>query len=214
MKKYKNYIKIFAIIIVLISCIINKSNYFNSNNDYSIQTIEFDSSNCKDLLNEVKIGESANVDYDRDDWQLSNGYIFYDEIRNEKVGLRNYYLYLNTNTDIKNKNKFVYQDPYTNEEGHNYDNYEYDHIIPINYVHQHGGYKWSEEQKNEYYYNLDNGVCVNTHDNRTKSDSGPSEWMPRCNQKWYCYKWLEIAVKYDITISQEDYDTICKILNY
>ena len=32
-------------------------------------------------------------------------------------------------------------------------------------------------------------------------------------KRTYCYKWLEIASKYDIPLNQEDYDTIMFILD-
>lgn len=204
-------------IIYLLNGKFNFNNIFNTNTNSNISindvnNITIDNDEFKKLIDSVEIHEAEDVDYNRDDWDLSNGYIFYDENRNEKTGLRNYVLSETTSVDIKS-DEFSYTDPYSGEIGNDYSSYDYDHIIPVHYVAQHGGNSWTEEEKQEYYYNTENGVDVNSSLNRIKSDKGPSEWLPEINQKWYCYKWVEIANKYNISISQDDYNMILVVYN-
>lgn len=224
----KNYL--FTSLVVLLFVIVNHfygddlSKFANSNRFYNNSKLELDSNSIiteedtidvnndefEKLLNEVSIGEEEDIDYDRDEWTLSNGYIFYDENRNEKTGIRNYVLSEATDCDIKS-DEFSYVDPYSGETCYDYSELDYDHIIPINYVATHGGNNWTTEEKQEYYYDTENGVDVSASLNRSKSNKGPSEWMPEINQKWYCYKWLEVACRYDINISQDDYNTIVEV---
>lgn len=113
-------------------------------------------------------------------------------------------------------------------------NIQIDHIIPIGYVHRHGGASWSDDKKKEYYNDYgtidanydsgDNGtvdypkigvlVAVDSKSNISKSDKGPSEWMPSDKSYWveYCIKWVEIADAYDISLSKADYDKIQEVL--
>ena len=151
------------------------------------------------------------IEYRRDDWESSAANTFYDPIRCVNVGLKNYKLYLDTQMDITSDG-FQYVCPYSNEVIYDYKKVEWDHIIPLYYVHCHGGDQWTRDQKVEYCYNMDNGVNVSMGANRSKGAKGPSEWLPECNQEWYCQKWLEIADRYNIDIDDEDMRVINNVL--
>lgn len=95
-----------------------------------------------------------------------------------------------------------------------------DHIIPLKYVNQHGGYAWSPANKQSYGKSLDamNNkvyIAVSSSENRKKSDKGPSDYYPsnpsfRCE---YATRWRDIAKKYTISLSQRDYDTVKNVLS-
>lgn len=156
--------------------------------------------------------EASTKEYIRDEWESSNANQFYDPIRGITVGLKNYKLYLDTNVDITGPD-FSYTCPYNGETIYDYTAIEWDHIIPIHYVFEHGGADWTREEKVAYCYDFEVGVNVNKHDNRVKSDKGPSEWLPEINQKWYCEQWLTIADKYNIIIAPEDMEVINEVLS-
>lgn len=174
------------------------------------EDFSFDMAEAQRLASEVRIGEAdSNNDSARGDWETSGK--FTCPVSGVKSGMKNYAYELETGLAY-NREDFSYICPYTHEEVTNVRNIDYDHIIPINYVDLHGGCNWSAEQKQEYAYNPENGICTWNSPNRAKSDKGPSEYMPEYNQEWYCYKWLEIAVRYDLPISQADYDVIVQTL--
>lgn len=64
--------------------------------------------------------------------------------------------------------------------------------------------KWTNEEKNKYAYDQYIGVDVLNKSNRSKSDKGPSEWLPDKNISAYCYSWLVIASKYNIAMRKVD----------
>lgn len=173
--------------------------------------LSFDIDEAKKLAKKVKI-EEANTEHDsnRSDWENSS-LRFECPVSGKKSGVRNYSLEMTTG-EAYNRDNFSYECPYSHEIVTDVKKIDYDHIIPINYVDSHGGWAWSKEDKQEYYYNIDNGICTFQSPNRKKSDKGPSKYLPDYNQEWYCYKWLEIATRYNIGISQADYDTIVDVL--
>ena len=87
---------------------------------------------------------------------------------------------------------------------------DFDHIIALGYTHKWGDVKWSNKEKNRYAYDIYIGVDVLNKSNRSKSDKGPSEWLPDTNIADYCYSWLVIASKYDIALRQKDIN-VCKL---
>ena len=95
-----------------------------------------------------------------------------------------------------------------------------DHIIPLRYVNQHGGYAWSHTQKQNYGKSLsamNNGVyiAVSSKENRRKSDQGPADYYPS-NPNFYCEyakRWRNIARTYSISLSQRDYNKIEGVLS-
>ena len=94
-----------------------------------------------------------------------------------------------------------------------------DHIIPLRYVNQHGGYAWSSDQKHTYAKSLsamNNGVylAVSATENRRKSDQGPADYYPS-NPSYYCEysrRWRNIARTYSIALSSRDYNKIKEVL--
>lgn len=86
---------------------------------------------------------------------------------------------------------------------------DYDHIIPLKYVHEHGAASWSNEKKNEYAFDPTVGVSVSARENRIKGAKGPSEYMPKNNRAEYCKSWFFIADKYNLSLDQKDID-ICE----
>lgn len=110
-----------------------------------------------------------------------------------------------------------------------------DHLIPIGYVARHGGSNWDEDKSQEYYndygfdtewtkgsndsFDYDNapgGVLIvsDSSSNASKSDRGPSKWLPSNKGYWreYCERWIIISRTYDLSIDREDYITILNIL--
>lgn len=114
-------------------------------------------------------------------------------------------------------------------------NLQIDHVIPVSYAHRHGAASWDIDKKQEFYndYGLTNSqwsvgknksvdyekvgnlIVSDSHSNISKSDKGPSEWLPS-NKSFvveYCERWVKIATSYGISLSQADYDTIMEVFS-
>ena len=160
-----------------------------------------------ELIEDVEVKEDQNVSYNREDWTSSTQSYFYKG--QHFTSIRAYAFYASIYYDDKNN---VYLDPYSGEKHKNIDNIDYDHIIPLSYVNRHNGHSWGNEKKRNFADDPNVGVNVNSHDNRIKSDKGPASWLPKENKDDYCYTWLVIADKYNISISPTDMKVIKKEL--
>lgn len=116
-----------------------------------------------------------------------------------------------------NEADYTYTCPYTGKvikdsddkkDDKDFGNLDYDHIVPLKSAYLRGAKDWTEEQKNAYAYDQSVGVDVLNSANRSKSDKGPAEWLPDVNRGSYCYSWLVICQKYNLSMTQEEID-IC-----
>lgn len=172
--------------------------------DYTTSNDSYELTPYSELIKNITISEETNADYDRESYTSSSQH--YTNSRGEEFSsIRNYSYYSSTYYNFDEK---VYTDPYNGKTGYTVKQTDYDHIIPLHYVNQHGGSEWTDDQKKKYADDPTVGVAVNSHDNRAKGDKGPSKWMPDENKAAYCYTWLVIADKYDISLSYADADCI------
>lgn len=105
---------------------------------------------------------------------------------------------------------FEYICPYTGETITDESKLDFDHIVPLKSTYLRGADKWTEEQCNEYAYDQFVGVDVFNSANRSKSDKGPTEWLPDENIEDYCYSWIVICSKYNLSMTQEELDICIK----
>lgn len=176
----------------------------------TILTDEKELNTIVDSINIVKSLEDLN-DYDRTTYEKPvQSYM----LNNTKIN-RNDYAW--KTSKWFNEEDFTYICPYTgtiikdlddNKEDKDFGNLDYDHIVPLKSTYLRGANKWSDDKKNEYAYDQWVGVDVLNSANRSKSDKGPSEWLPTQNVEDYCYSWLLICSKYNLSMTQEEID-IC-----
>lgn len=102
----------------------------------------------------------------------------------------------------------IIQDMDDNKQDNDFGNLDYDHIVPLKSTYLRGAKDWTDEQKNEYAYDQWVGIDVLNSANRSKSDKGPCEYLPDINVEDYCYSWLMICSKYNLSMTQEEID-IC-----
>lgn len=102
----------------------------------------------------------------------------------------------------------IIQDMDDNKQDNDFGNLDYDHIIPLKSTYLRGAKDWTDEQKNEYSYDQWVGVDVLNSANRSKSDKGPCDYLPDINVEDYCYSWLMICSKYNLSMTQDEID-IC-----
>ena len=173
------------------------------------------SSISKDKLNGLIIEEAKNVDYDRKEWKhwistdrgcwnVREDVLFRDAssiemLDNNKKPTENKELACNV---VGGK----WTDFYSGKEVNDPKKIDIDHIIPLGYVAKHGGQEWSKEEKERYANDPEVLLAVSASENRSKSDKGPSEYMPpnesfRCD---YSKMFINVADKYTISITAQD----------
>ena len=112
-----------------------------------------------------------------------------------------------------NEKDFTYTCPYTGKvikdlddkkDDKDFGTLDYDHLVPLASAYARGAKDWTPEQQNAYAYDQSVGVDVLYSANRSKSDKGPAEWLPDVNRGSYCYSWLVICQKYNLTMTEEE----------
>jgi hypothetical protein len=89
-------------------------------------------------------------------------------------------------------------------------NIDIDHLIPLKNAHISGGSEWSSEEKKVFANDPENLVVTNLKYNRQKGALGIDGWLPikknyACK---YIKKWIYIKNKYQLTILQDEVNTI------
>lgn len=111
------------------------------------------------------------------------------------------------------------EDPYTgglieaNNSQEVQDKWQIDHVVPLKYASDHGGYRWGLDKKRSFAHDLDNLVATGPTPNKEKRDLGPSGWMPLINQYEYVSNFVHICYKYNVSISDEDRDAVVRIMD-
>lgn len=86
-----------------------------------------------------------------------------------------------------------------------------DHLYPLAAAWDFGAWEWSAEKRslfaNDTQLNL---FVVSGRANMQKGDSTPAEWMPRWRAAhcWYAYRYVLVALRYDLAVSQADYQAL------
>ena len=112
---------------------------------------------------------------------------------------------------------FEYICPYTGETITDESKLDFDHIVSLRVVEASCPDDWTDEDKNNYAYNIGVGIDVSYSANRSKGSKTPSEWLPNENIEDYCYTYLVICSKYNLVMTEADltvcYDNIILALN-
>lgn len=89
-----------------------------------------------------------------------------------------------------------------------------DHVVPLEYVNQHGGAAWSSQRKQDYANDMSQGhlLAVSSSANRQKGSKGPSEWMPAANQCEYAKSWAGTLQQWDLTTTRADWNKLNSVI--
>jgi hypothetical protein len=81
-----------------------------------------------------------------------------------------------------------------------------DHVVPLAHAHRNGAVNWTRNQKKAFANDPINLLAVDDSTNQSKSDKGPSEWMPPRQGYWckYAEKWNAVKLKYKLSYSQQE----------
>ena len=89
-------------------------------------------------------------------------------------------------------------DPFSGKTYKKASDLDIDHVIPLAWAHRHGGANWSTSKKEKFANDRQNLLVVDDGLNSSKSDQGPTEWMPpnhayRCE---YLAQWVLVMSEY------------------
>lgn len=79
-----------------------------------------------------------------------------------------------------------------------------DHIVPLSAAWNAGAWNWPLQRRVAFANDPDNLLAVLSRANSSKSDSTISEWLPAVGQCDYIARYLSVAIKYELPISEAD----------
>jgi hypothetical protein len=88
-----------------------------------------------------------------------------------------------------------------------------DHVIPLSYAHENGGFSWPTFLQREFAQDRKNLLLVTDSINQSKGAKGPSSFLPweefQCE---YAEIWQYVSAKYELRLRSEDITAIRRIL--
>lgn len=183
----------------------NSSSTDNDNNTAS--TIDTYKSN----LNNIAISEPNKVDYKRSEWKHWVG---------SPCDTRETVL-INQGSQVTKDEKTCkvlsgsWVDVYSGETITDARDLDIDHVIPLAYAARHNGQDWDNATKEAFANDVSQLLAVSAKENRSKSDKGPSDYMPS-NKEYACEyskMWVDTATKYNISITEKDKKVLEKNLD-
>jgi hypothetical protein len=163
-------------------------------------------------LSAVKIGDPRKSGYDRDSFGDA-----WEDVDRNGCDTRNDILARDLTQIVRTDNctvaSGILADKYTGETINfvrGKSKVDIDHVIPLSYAFKQGAGDWTAAQREALANDPANLSASSATANRSKSDSGPAEWMPT-NSSYHCEygkKFAAVAVKYDLPITQADFNTI------
>ena len=93
-----------------------------------------------------------------------------------------------------------------------------DHMVPLHNAHVSGASNWPLETKISFYNDLNDPqhlIAVSSSANRSKGSRGPEIWRPENDSHWcqYAYSWIEIKARWNLSVSQIEFDALSEMLN-
>lgn len=178
-------------------------------------------------LNSVTVSDAQTVDYERAEWKhwvaqpgtscwdTREAVLYRDAVKGSPVLLdKNGTITSNKGSACSIKSgKWV--DPYSGKVFTNPSDLDVDHVVPLSYTAQHGGQAWSSEIKQNYANDMTDAhhlLAVSASENRSKGDSGPSEYKPKTNLCQYGMDWTSVTSIWHISVTQSDKDSISSML--
>jgi hypothetical protein len=104
-------------------------------------------------------------------------------------------------------------DPYTGQTWTLASDVDVDHFVPLANAHASGGHAWDASKKRAYANDLadpDHLIAVEDNVNQSKGASAPDTWKPPLTTYWctYATDWAEVKKRWDLTVTQTEYDAL------
>lgn len=152
-------------------------------------------------LDHLKAAPAAKVAYKRSEWKHWVGYPCDTRAKVLKSQGKN----VKTDPATCRVLSGTWVSPYDNKTVTNPRSLDIDHVIPLGYAAAHGGQAWNAAKKQQFANDTSQLLAVTAHENRSKGDSGPADYMPRKEFRCaYSQIWVRTAAKYGVSISSAD----------
>lgn len=82
-----------------------------------------------------------------------------------------------------------------------------DHAVPVENAWISGAWKWSKDTRVRFYNDLGDFrslVAVDSHDNESKGDQAPTDWMPAKGQCRYLKAWTAVKTRWHLTVTRSE----------
>lgn len=99
----------------------------------------------------------------------------------------------------------LWYDPYSDKTFTDPSNLHIDHLVPLAEAHRSGAGRWPDSRKHTYANDLETQsalIAVAAGQNMSKSDRGPSQWMP-ANDDYHCdylKRWVGVKQRWDLAM--------------
>lgn len=96
--------------------------------------------------------------------------------------------------------------------------FDVDHMVPLAEAWRSGAHAWTSSRREAFANDLGLDatlIAVSASSNRSKGDKDPAEWMPPLGSYHcqYVNDWVEIKVRWELTVDQTEYDALAAILS-
>lgn len=161
-------------------------------------------------LESITVAEPAEIDYNRSEWRHWLG----SPCNTRETVLKQ------QGENVKADEKTCkilsgsWVDPYSTDVYTDASKLDIDHIIPLGYAARHGGQDWDSDLKKDFANDVSNLLAVSAGENRSKSDKGPSGYMPP-NKDFHCEYgkiWVSVASEYELSITGDDKSALTSAL--
>lgn len=111
----------------------------------------------------------------------------------------------------------LWEGPYTGQSFTEASDLDIDHLVPLKNAHLSGGWRWDEDQKEDYANSLATDyhlVAVQNTANRAKGARGPEEWQPP-DETYHCQyarDWIAVKVAWDLTATSAEWEALAAML--
>lgn len=160
-------------------------------------------------LEKIPVSDAEKKDFEIKDWPHWSG---------DQCDTREKYL-LAKGSNVKSNSSSCavisgeWKNSYTGESLKDPRSIELDYIIPLDYANSHGGNGWDVKEK-EKFANDSANLAITDKETKDKRESqSPSDWTPDSDQCSYASKWINVASKYKISITEKDKKELSKSLN-
>jgi hypothetical protein len=111
----------------------------------------------------------------------------------------------------------VWYDWYTDQHFEDPGDLDVDHFVPLQEVHDSGGWQWTEAQRRLYANDLGSKltlVAVSASANRSKAADGPEDWLPP-NPEALCYyaaAWVAVKYRWELSMDERERQAVGNII--
>ena len=161
------------------------------------------------LISSIRVSsDNKKEGYERDKFEKPTKYFYIDKTRYT----RNKYAW-HVSDYLISEEPFEYICPYTGLTIIDMSMIDFEHIVSLKTTYENCPEWWTDKEMNEYAYDQLIGVDVLNTANRSKGAKTPSEWLPDKNAGDFCFTYVAICQKYDLSMSKTDL-AVCKLEIY